>query len=125
MSKGSSPEQIKKYNATYYIKNKEKITPKLKKYRETHKKQIKESKILHNYNLTSEQYTQIFIDQDNKCKICLDQISRENASVDHIHGTKIVRGLLCSSCNLGIGKLKDNFNILERAYVYVRDQGNI
>lgn len=39
--------------------------------------------------------------------------------VDHDHDTGEARGVLCSACNLGIGKLGDNVEGLRRALAYL------
>ena len=53
------------------------------------------------------------------CDCCgLEQVKR--LVTDHIHGTTIIRGLLCHSCNTGIGKLGDNIEGLEKALAYLR-----
>lgn len=55
--------------------------------------------------------------QDGKCAIC--QKKKETLCVDHCHDTGDFRGLLCSSCNAGIGLLGDNVSNIERAYIYL------
>ena len=40
-------------------------------------------------------------------------------NVDHCHDTGMVRGVLCWDCNVGIGKLKDDANLLRRATQWV------
>ncbi len=39
--------------------------------------------------------------------------------VDHCHKTGSVRGALCSECNLGLGKFKDDPQLLEFARIYL------
>lgn len=45
--------------------------------------------------------------------------SRVSWSIDHCHKTGKVRGLLCKTCNTGIGHLKDDPNILRSAINYL------
>ena len=40
--------------------------------------------------------------------------------LDHNHGTGQFRGFLCDSCNTGLGKFKDDPDLLERAISYLR-----
>lgn len=61
------------------------------------------------YNITIEQYTEMFLSQNGKCAICHEPIVTRECSVDHNHETGQVRGLLCNNCNFSIGLLKDNF----------------
>jgi len=75
------------------------------------------------YDITWETYEQIFDDQDGKCAICKSKISSNRTSrlfVDHCHDTGKVRGLLCSSCNHGLGLFKDSATILKSAIKYLQ-----
>jgi hypothetical protein len=51
------------------------------------------------------------------CEIC---DSKENLVIDHNHKTNVVRGVLCSHCNLGLGHFLDNKNNLEKAVNYLK-----
>jgi hypothetical protein len=47
-------------------------------------------------------------------------------TVDHIHGTIILRGWLCNNCNVGIGHIEDNLEGVLRAAVYLeKDKSKI
>jgi hypothetical protein len=78
---------------------------------------IKE-KLKINYNITLEEQEYMINVQEKKCKIC-KQI--KPLCVDHCHSTMKVRGLLCHSCNLGIGKFNDNPQFLREAAVYIEE----
>lgn len=49
------------------------------------------------------------------CEICN---SKEDLVIDHCHDTKKVRGILCRFCNLGIGSLQENKEIIRKALEY-------
>ena len=74
------------------------------------------------YNLTKEQFDNMFVDQSGLCAICRRPPSDEkNLSVDHNHETGEVRGLLCTSCNIGVGSLQDSILVLEAAIRYLKE----
>ena len=61
-------------------------------------------------------------EQDNKCKICNRELDSERKSfVDHCHITNMVRGILCPSCNSGLGIFGDNVQSLENAVIYLKE----
>ena len=79
------------------------------------------------YGITHEEYLLILEDQNNTCGICgnpetrIDNRSNEitNLAIDHCHVTEVVRGLLCSNCNVALGLFKDNPDTLFLAYEYL------
>lgn len=76
---------------------------------------------LKKYHLTLEDYNTFLLIQDNKCKICLISFNDviKGANIDHCHTTGKVRGLLCHSCNKGLGFFKDNTELLKIAIEYL------
>ena len=74
------------------------------------------------YGITSEDYDEMYSEQEGCCLICGIHQSelKSRFCVDHDHDTGKVRGLLCNGCNNGIGKLKDNYDLLYRAADYLR-----
>lgn len=63
----------------------------------------------------------LLAEQDNKCVICDRELAPGHMGhhVDHCHDTKMVRGVLCPKCNLGIGHLQDNPQLLRAAAIYL------
>lgn len=51
---------------------------------------------------------------------CCGNPDRKALSLDHCHATGAFRGWLCSMCNLGIGKLGDTVESLQRALEYLK-----
>lgn len=72
------------------------------------------------YNLSLSEYLELYILQNGLCKICLKPCDIKAFSVDHCHHSNKIRGLLCSSCNLGIGMFKDNVETLKSAIKYLQ-----
>lgn len=75
------------------------------------------------YGITPEIYSDLFDLQNGVCAICGSDESesmREHLCVDHDHSTGVVRGLLCHSCNIGLGKFKDDSELLKKAIIYLQ-----
>jgi hypothetical protein len=83
------------------------------------------------HGLTVEQYDEMLVAQDGKCAICetKDSGRRDRTEfkmfVDHCHNTNVIRGLLCSSCNFGLGKFKDDPDKLLAAATYLLRYVNV
>ena len=62
------------------------------------------------------------------CEICQARLERGSGSngrtMDHNHTTGEMRGVLCNSCNRGIGLLQDNPWVLEQALAYLDKYGS-
>lgn len=74
-----------------------------------------------NYGVSVEEYNERIEKQNNLCAICHTEDTERALSVDHDHKTGKIRGLLCKSCNLGIGNLKENSKILQSAILYLEE----
>ncbi len=68
------------------------------------------------YNLTPEEYAQLNDAQQGLCAICG---AAEKLVVDHCHETGRVRGLLCTGCNIGLGRFRDSPHGLRKAAEYL------
>jgi len=76
----------------------------------------KDRKLRNRYNITIDDYEDMFEEQDGRCRVCQ---KRKKLYVDHDHKTHEVRGLLCNTCNIGLGHFKDNPNLLRQAASYL------
>lgn len=83
------------------------------------------------FKLNSNEYEIMLKLQDYSCAICKSTLShihqngkKVKLAVDHCHKTGIIRGLLCTSCNIGLGNFKDNKNFLKNAIKYLEKTGD-
>lgn len=69
------------------------------------------------YGMTVADYERMYAEQGGACLICGTEAER--LDIDHCHKTKKVRGLLCHTCNVGIGFLRDDPGLLLNAASYL------
>ncbi|MGH2812844.1 MAG: endonuclease VII domain-containing protein [Actinomycetota bacterium] len=55
--------------------------------------------------------------QQGLCALCRERPARH---VDHLHETGTIRGVLCFSCNRGLGKFGDDPEVIRSAIAYLR-----
>lgn len=124
----------------HYRDNVERQSENNRRYRELYPEKCKKNPVIARaywlrtkFGITQEFYDELMERQGGLCAICRNPESRTNSngqvkflSVDHDHACcpedacgKCVRGLLCHSCNLGIGKLRDSPEVLRRAASYL------
>lgn len=92
---------------------------------------IKNSVIKSLYGITLEEYNGMAKAQGNVCAICHEPETRKNRfsgicrlHIDHDHKTKVIRGLLCSRCNAGLGYFRERPDLLESAITYLKKDQN-
>jgi len=91
------------------------------KYRKNNLERVKDSKLKSSYGLTIGEYNKMLIDQNSVCAICgLPPKYGHRLHLDHCHSTNNIRGLLCDSCNNGLGRFADNIKFLENAIKYLK-----
>lgn len=75
------------------------------------------------YGVTDVQIKEMCSKQNGQCSICLKSFE-DKFVVDHDHTTNKVRELLCSECNIGLGKFKEDITLLEKAKEYILKHRN-
>ena len=89
----------------------------LEKYRTNQRR----NRLMRNFGITIPEYDSILEKQDGVCAICGAKQSGGHGRfhVDHDHSAESVRGILCFSCNIGLGYFKDNPVFLLAAIKYL------
>ncbi len=88
-----------------------------------YKRQHRNFKLKAKYGITADQWDILFAAQERCCAICKSptaQWKRGYWHTDHHHITNKVRGILCNECNIGLGKFKDSYVMLQSAINYLR-----
>lgn len=88
------------------------------------KSSVRSRQIKSSYGLSADDYDRLFRDQCGRCAICMrtedsSTKKRRILHVDHDHMTGLVRGLLCNTCNVGLGNFRDAEWIIARALIYL------
>jgi hypothetical protein len=103
-----------------------------KRYRDTHQRMMyltrTRSQLKQRYGITIEQRDEMLAEQGGCCKLC----GRDDCHwgkgfqnvwhIDHVHGTRIVRGILCAACNMLVGQIEKNLTLSLEAIKYLAQQ---
>lgn len=143
-----NPEMIKEHAKRSREKNKDKVRARQKQWREDNKDHVSakgkkwylankdhQANVMmqRRVNMTLQQYDEMLASQNGGCAICGSTESHKGTrvvrfSVDHDRSCcpgdrscgQCVRGLLCNHCNIGIGHLRDDIDLLEAAIDYLK-----
>lgn len=99
-------------------RNREKYSRYMREWRLNNPEKLKAHLRKFNYGITEKEFNDKLILQNNKCAICCNDFTK-TPHVDHDHATHKFRDLLCSDCNLGLGRFKDSVRYLDNAIQYL------
>lgn len=111
-------------NVNYYQKEC-KACNRERKYRwhktEEGKRSSANTKLKSRFGITLEQYEEMYLAQNGKCLCCgaSESTFGHRLAVDHCHTTGRIRGLLCKDCNVALGYLKEDKQIVENLLAYI------
>jgi Recombination endonuclease VII len=108
----------------YYYANQAEQQARNRRWRKANPERVKEHNKLNSlkkYNLTPDEKQAMLAAQGDVCAICSGDNSGSKLGwhVDHCHKTKIVRGILCTGCNIMLGRAKDRPHVLRVAANYL------
>jgi len=109
-------DELKMYHHEYYTRIKD---TKRREYIKQTRQRRSEYQMKKLYGITANEKTILLKEQNGVCAICERDGSAKELDIDHIHGTKKIRGLLCRNCNQGLGKFLDSPELLARAIEYL------
>ena len=99
----------------YYAANKERAKEAHRAWVAVNRDRVALHRASSKYGLTEAEYK--VLASHGACMICDEPLATPN--IDHDHTTGEVRGVLCRSCNLGLGYFRDDAEKLARAIAYL------
>jgi recombination endonuclease VII len=117
----TNPEKVKQATLAWRNANPDKVKAQKRRHWSKHVEYNMNRRLVKNYGITLQELRDRAEKQGHKCAICgtSEPGGTGTWSVDHDHKTAKNRDLLCNSCNLGLGKFKDDANLLRRAAAYL------
>lgn len=117
----------KAYSRAYYLANKERQAIQRDEHRKSRPDLFaaatarnNQKRRLARHGLTQAELDHLRLTQKNVCALCHNPAKgRKDLHIDHDHDTGVVRGLLCSGCNIALGLFKENTLTLTRAVAYL------
>jgi len=116
-------EKRKDYWKKYYAENAERERERGRQDRAQNperRKQSSRKRLLRQYGLTPEAFTEKETEQNGKCAICGQTNNGKTLHIDHNHKTNAVRALLCARCNNVLGQVDDDIDLLQALIVYIQ-----
>lgn len=86
------------------------------------KERTRKNMLIREYGLTMVEYQELLSRQNGQCAICRTSDwggSHGTSCIDHDHKTGVVRGILCHSCNVTLGLIKDNKEVAMNIVAYI------
>ena len=89
----------------------------------------RQQKVWRKYGLSWDDLLKMLVSQNGCCAICRKGITPDSDAkadqphIDHCHTTGRIRGLLCLTCNTGLGMFGDSLDLLDCARAYLHDAG--
>jgi hypothetical protein len=105
---------LAEYKRSYHQKNPEQYQKHIEISRNSRLKRV--------FGITQDEYECLLKSQEGVCAICKLGPNGIRLAVDHNHKTGQVRGLLCITCNTGIGMFKDDPDLLHRGIFYLTER---
>lgn len=121
----NNPNKNKQTLKKFYYSHKEEISLQRKILRKLNLNKIRNDennwRYKKRYGISIEEKNEILLSQKGKCALCKKEISGFSAVTDHDHKTGKVRGILCRTCNFGLGILGDSLESIQLVVEYLKN----
>ena len=112
--------EMRASNKLWIAEHKDQVIAYKKKHYQDNKRKYQNSRRKSTFGITQDEYENLFLAQKGMCAICSMALPvGRGTHLDHCHRTGKIREFLCTNCNTGIGKFKDNCDFLLSAIRYI------
>jgi len=113
-------DKYKKNHKAYYKKW-------VQENKEHYDKTVRSWNFKRDFGITIDDYTKMFNNQNGLCAVCNRSQTNcvKKLAVDHDHKTGKIRALLCANCNLTLGLVHDDPEILKKLISYLENYNRI
>jgi hypothetical protein len=126
--KQENRDHVLELQRSYYHNETEEQRKHRKEYDKEHHSKRRDKYNAHHrewrYGISPDEYNRLFESQNGRCAICGKPQSelKKALHVDHNHDSGEIRGLLCFTCNAGIGFFHDDIEVLRAAVLYLNKE---
>ena len=113
-------DKMRSNKKEYYYSNQDRLVEYSSQYYEDNKDVISLKLAARTYNISFEEAKAM---RSAPCAICGTDGShlKNGMHIDHCHTTGKVRGTLCLHCNVALGSIREDLDILEKMKEYIND----
>lgn len=122
--KQANPEKVQQWNKEHDKRRLDLVKARQERNHKRHyherKGRIREGFLKRTYGITTVEYEALVAKQNGLCAICNQLPARDlRLAIDHDHITGKIRALLCNDCNLVLGHVENNIDLLPAMLDYL------
>ena len=122
-----NPEPYRRRAREWAAENPDRVAAYQSEYRQRpeRKRAMRDAYYRRTYGVSADEVDEMLAEQNGRCAICGATPERlASMHVDPDHNRGHLRGVLCLSCNQGLGQFRDDPMLLLRAIVYLRQRSS-
>ena len=117
----NNPDKVREYNQTWRENNPDKVKGYAANYRKNNPEKVRDHSIRKSWGFGADRYDSLIAEFGGKCECCG---TTEDLRLDHCHETGRIRGVLCNTHNLGLGKIGDTIEDVRALLHYMEEQAS-
>lgn len=113
--RAAHPEKVREWEKRHRERHREARKKSVRDWQQRNRSHTRAYNLRRNFGITPEEYDRLRASQAGRCAICGQPETMKSRKghplplcVDHDHTSGKIRGLLCNSCNIAIGNLRDD-----------------